>query len=389
MNAAEIDRNLVKHVVVLVHGIRTFGAWQDRACVYLKRTPGYLGRPIRYGYFDLVRFLLPIPAIRRRVADKVEDDMRQIQKAHPDAKISVVAHSFGAFLVSDLLLRPAPLPLEALIMAGAVVRDDYPWHLVRHLVAKGVRNDHSFRDGWPAIGKNATVGYGAIGTFGANNPVVHDVRHKSGHSGYFTEESFGSWRQFIESGDVTQESTEFPGKGWASWWGQVALAAVCTVKLITPCALLIMATLLLHPKLWPLPLAGMWHGQIAWNADFAGELFGPGVSVESPNSKGQVLVDYDPTSDRWQGLSVWTLRMGDTEYAKLAVEPVFFDVDSSEGTAEFKMEAIWRAKVVEFPYKLQTTYHMKVKLVSPDRLEGTMHVGGVHKRVVGSVWLIR
>jgi hypothetical protein len=59
LNGPVPDPNVTR-IVVTVHGIRTFGQWQERFGALLRRQ-GFTGRIVhfKYGYFSSVAFLVP------------------------------------------------------------------------------------------------------------------------------------------------------------------------------------------------------------------------------------------------------------------------------------------------------------------------------------------
>lgn len=59
------------HVVLLVHGIRTQGEWQQRVKEVLEQEPGLEVVPTRFEFFDLPRFLLPFPFTRERPVERI------------------------------------------------------------------------------------------------------------------------------------------------------------------------------------------------------------------------------------------------------------------------------------------------------------------------------
>src|SRR5215831_9067862 len=91
-----------KHLVVLVHGIRTHAPWYVQVSSALTEA-GFEVERTNFGRFDLVRFLLPIPFLKAWAATDVESDIRAAMKAHDVKQLSVIAHSFGTFVNGWLL----------------------------------------------------------------------------------------------------------------------------------------------------------------------------------------------------------------------------------------------------------------------------------------------
>ncbi len=80
----------------LIHGIRDIGAWQSKSERNLVQR-GTVVELIRYGYYPEVRFLFPVDLSRGPV-QKVLKRIRAIKNHYPNARLSVIAHSFGLCL---------------------------------------------------------------------------------------------------------------------------------------------------------------------------------------------------------------------------------------------------------------------------------------------------
>ncbi|MBX3653172.1 MAG: hypothetical protein KF686_03235 [Ramlibacter sp.] len=76
-----------KHVLVLVHGIRTAAVWHDLVQKVFEPTEIRV-IPIGYEYYDVVRFLWPFG--RNRVVRYVQDQLRQVRADFPQAAISLM-----------------------------------------------------------------------------------------------------------------------------------------------------------------------------------------------------------------------------------------------------------------------------------------------------------
>src|SRR5688572_14965409 len=118
-----------RHLVITLHGIRTFGGWQDRLRLLLENAePGIHVLCYRYNYFSALAFLLP-PArwleVRhfRKYITKVCDDGSW-------TRIDIVAHSFGTHVAAWALYglethrRPR---IHTMILSGSVLKSTFPW----------------------------------------------------------------------------------------------------------------------------------------------------------------------------------------------------------------------------------------------------------------------
>lgn len=209
------------HVVFLIHGIRTRAEWQERVRSILESDPSIWAIPLRYGFLDVVRFLLPTQATRRAPVERAARLVRdEISRSGP-AKLSVIAHSFGTFVVGELLARHPDLSFHRTILCGSIVREDFPWENYPHRLgdsgagAFAVVNDCGTRDVWPVLAKAMTWGFGPSGRFGFGHPRVRDRFHAVDHSGFF-EDSFvrSFWLPYLSKGTIAEGDLERSPTPW-------------------------------------------------------------------------------------------------------------------------------------------------------------------------------
>lgn len=207
------------HHVILIHGIRTHARWYELAREVFEERLGYKLHPIKYGRFDLLRFMLPGPWRRGPVERSRSKIAPIIQEAKQRKEpVTVIAHSNGTHVFSTLLKREATFQVTNLVMCGAVVDDDFDWYAVKHKVSGVIVNDYGAGDVWPAVARSLTWGYGYSGTNGIGAPV-EDRLHGLGHSGYFTIPFMKTyWRSLIEEQAVRRPalgpSGEMPRSPW-------------------------------------------------------------------------------------------------------------------------------------------------------------------------------
>ena len=75
-----------------------------------------------YGRLDLLRFLCPGRFFRRQVVDDVHGQIRHTIRLAGGAKCSVIAHSFGTFILASILRDHTDLEFRRIIFCGSVVR---------------------------------------------------------------------------------------------------------------------------------------------------------------------------------------------------------------------------------------------------------------------------
>ncbi|HEV8384368.1 MAG TPA: hypothetical protein VGQ11_05805, partial [Candidatus Acidoferrales bacterium] len=167
-------------VVFAVHGIRTNAPWFDTLAGVLQQE-GIAFEFHRYGFFRLWRMLLG-PNREKALENFVNFYEQQIARyagkgVDPDdpcMRPSIIAHSFGSYLVGHSLLKYDYLKFDKVILCGSILPRDFPW---TRLVARGqvdyVYNDFGGRDVWCG-----TVGFGIPGKTGPSGRDGFATRSK-------------------------------------------------------------------------------------------------------------------------------------------------------------------------------------------------------------------
>src|ERR1051326_4619786 len=118
------------HLVMLVHGIRTRAPWYI-AVRDLLEAEGFQVGLSNYGRFDLVRFLLPLPFLKAWTAADVERYVRAAMDQHGVKEVSVIAHSFGTYIVAWILRRRFDIKFKHIIFCGSVVKFRFPFEQLK------------------------------------------------------------------------------------------------------------------------------------------------------------------------------------------------------------------------------------------------------------------
>lgn len=206
----------IRHLVILVHGIRTYGSWQDLVKVELEMVPGIKAVPIGYEYLDVIRFWFPF-LTREGSVRKILRKLRHAKSLHPHAELSVIAHSFGTYSIFRILQSEADLRFKRIILCGSIVSHDAGWDHVQPRIQEEVVNDCGTQDIWPVSARAFSWFYGATGTFGFRSPAIIDRFHDLGHGGFFTEEFINKyWVPYIVSGEIVSSpwTTTRPTGSW-------------------------------------------------------------------------------------------------------------------------------------------------------------------------------
>lgn len=202
-----MDTSGIRHVVFIVHGIRDYAPWQSAVVRGLGNETTKVV-PIKIGRYPTIYFLSPIPFHfwKRR---KVEKQIRSALHQYRNARVSIIAHSFGTYLVSRVLERGKfDDRIHRIILCGSVIRESFNWDGVKQRVdgpplADFILNDCGNADPWPAIAEAASWRYGRTGTHGFGDIYVTDRIHNGGHSVFLTEDFAREWwLPFIANGTI-------------------------------------------------------------------------------------------------------------------------------------------------------------------------------------------
>ena len=192
-------------VIVLVHGILTFAEWQPKLKAEFKEA-GLETALTNFGLFDLIKFLMPGMLFRKKMIDKVKAQLDSVREHNPNARISILAHSFGSYIVAEMIAKVPNIKVHRLVFCGSIVPFDHPFiHQIGHRITDCVVNDVGTRDIWPALAKSITTGYGDTGTYGFRcHPKVTDRWFRGlGHSSFFEVPEFckENWIPFFIGGE--------------------------------------------------------------------------------------------------------------------------------------------------------------------------------------------
>jgi pimeloyl-ACP methyl ester carboxylesterase len=189
-----------KPLVVLVHGILTWAPWYTRIRETLSSE--FEVEPTSFGFFHLLKFLVPFSYFRTRAAEEVERDIWEAMNKHQVQEISVIAHSFGTFVIGWLLQNRPRIQFKHIIICGSILPRTFPFQFLDAGRFQSCVNEVGTRDYWPIVAESVTWGYGSTGAFGFNRPGIYDrFHHGMSHSDFFTEEFCKKWWVPILRGD--------------------------------------------------------------------------------------------------------------------------------------------------------------------------------------------
>ena len=193
-----------RHIIVSVHGIRTYGHWQDRLKDLLRsKEDSIVYHTYTYGYFPIFAFL--IPPLRWLVVRRFRESLLRIAHKHKDARIDLVGHSFGTHIIAWGLLNTRPYlrpKVNTVILAGSVLRPSFPWQALLDVGDVGrVINDCGINDNVLWLNQLTVLFTGMAGRVGFAGLTGDQMLNRffdGGHSLYFVDRSGKQSNEFMQ-----------------------------------------------------------------------------------------------------------------------------------------------------------------------------------------------
>jgi WD40 repeat protein len=210
------------HLVITVHGIRTYGDWQESLKrLVAERKPEIEFANYKYGFFSLLAFLIPI--LRWIEVLRFQRELKELVRTHPNSRIDIVAHSFGTHIVAWGLRRfvPSKRPrVDTIVFCGSVLRPTFSWaDLLADGYVRRIVNECATKD-WPLVLSQLFVLLtGAAGLFGFKGMETDRFRnswYRFGHSGFFSNDFMSKRWVPIFAGDELPTSCDERSRGFLS-----------------------------------------------------------------------------------------------------------------------------------------------------------------------------
>jgi pimeloyl-ACP methyl ester carboxylesterase len=187
--------------VISIHGIRTRGEWQK----LLTRAMGreFTHEPWDYGDFSFLRLLRP--GQRARQIDRFRDDYHRM-RTDCGAIPSVVAHSFGTYIVANAMEKYPEICFDQMIFCGSIVPPDFRWSGFDEQRFARMLHDYGCLDIWAKLVEWVVPDAGGSGSWGfkdkAGGRIVERQHPLFDHSSYFYLGNFTeNWIPFLSGRD--------------------------------------------------------------------------------------------------------------------------------------------------------------------------------------------
>lgn len=194
VEAAQKSERLIKdQILITVHGIRTYGAWQTELANEVKkysRTFNFV--EVKYEYLDLLYFYFP--KSREARAKEIGTRLAALIRLHQDKRISIVAHSFGSVILSRAFeMLPAECRVSTVIICGSPLSESGSIDRIVEMTDLTI-NECGTRDTVLLFSKLFVPGLGYAGRTGfyrENTQNFVNRFFKGGHSLYFNKDRSG------------------------------------------------------------------------------------------------------------------------------------------------------------------------------------------------------
>jgi pimeloyl-ACP methyl ester carboxylesterase len=200
--------------VISLHGIRTRGVWQK----ILTRAMGnaFSHDPWDYGWFAF--FKLIRPGQREREIENFRDEYH-LKYGDRGIVPSVIAHSFGTYIVARAMEKYPDIRFDQMILCGSILPPDFQWSGFDDTRFARMLHDYGGRDFWAKVVEWVVPDAGPSGSKGFKDPAGGRIieRHspRFRHSDYFYSGNFtNSWIPFLRGG-VPLKTVELRGsRNW-------------------------------------------------------------------------------------------------------------------------------------------------------------------------------
>ncbi|WIL44499.1 hypothetical protein QPJ96_21840 (plasmid) [Pantoea agglomerans] len=145
-----VDLNKASGVLVTIHGIMTHAEWNANL-IPIANSNGWIVAPYIYGFTSAD--ILFNKAKRKEAVDAFRDWIFSVQEnfCQKGEKISVIAHSFGTYLIGaylDGFDEFPPVNFNTIILTGSILNEDYDWESCAGFKVGRVRNEIAPNDQW-------------------------------------------------------------------------------------------------------------------------------------------------------------------------------------------------------------------------------------------------
>ncbi|EJN6958944.1 hypothetical protein [Photobacterium damselae] len=198
MELGSSQRKSEKDIAILtVHGIRTFGSWQERLYSLFQNNSSdkdIVHLSFKFTGIDFFTFI--IPPLREKIINRLYNDLTVWLENNKAKNIICFSHSFGTYITIKALEKFQSKndlkPISKIILSGSVLDKDYDFSNLQSKTSSLIINDCAIHD-LPLIFSEAfVIGTGMAGKTGfrglSSNGVLNRF-YDGGHSVFFDKDN--------------------------------------------------------------------------------------------------------------------------------------------------------------------------------------------------------
>lgn len=194
------EEKKIGHVVILLHGIRTFAPWYELLAFTLRKE-GFNVISARYGFLSLVRFYLN-KIFGKKIEEQLYSKYKQARKDNPKSNISIIAHSYGCLVAVNTIKKYQDININNLILSNGVVPEFFDLHeLLDKNRVNSILNEISNKDIFPILAKKIIPRAGACGSFcfeTDDEKIINRQHPNDGHSSLLVNKNIHKdWVRFL------------------------------------------------------------------------------------------------------------------------------------------------------------------------------------------------
>lgn len=202
--------------LVTIHGILTFGDWQQS--LYEKVKVNNSADKIEHLSFKYARldfFTFAVPGLRNWIVNRFRADLVNWLENNYCKKIVCFSHSFGTFVLLKALetIEDENLVknIELIVLSGSVLKQNHSFdNLLKKLPRARIVNDCAVNDKALIASKGIVLGMGMAGKLGfckLENSNFINRNFKGGHSSFFKEPEFmdNYWLPLLTETDLCSQ----------------------------------------------------------------------------------------------------------------------------------------------------------------------------------------
>lgn len=198
LGRAQKEERTQDKTLITIHGIRTNGEWQQDLVGEIKKYSRHFNFvEVKYGFFDLISFVLPWS--REQKISEVAVELAAVIEDNQGTEINIVAHSFGTLIVAEAFRKlSGKIKVSSVILCGSPMSHKDNIDQIVSLSERTI-NECGRSDLVLLLARLFAVGLGDAGRVGfakANTGKFVNRYFKGGHGLYFDEMSDG--QQFVE-----------------------------------------------------------------------------------------------------------------------------------------------------------------------------------------------